>query len=57
MKVFTIESTVMGFKNALWTMQRTMNEVLDYLRGKGVEVYIDYMVIHAVYGMRHDELF
>jgi hypothetical protein len=34
-----------------------MNGVLDYLRGKGVEVYIDDIVIHAVDGMRHEELF
>jgi hypothetical protein len=47
---------VMGFKNAPQIMQRTMNNILDDLRGRGVEVYMDDVVIHSKEDKEHDIL-
>jgi hypothetical protein len=47
---------VMGFKNAPQIMQRTMNNILDGLRGRGVEVYMDDVVIHSKEDKEHDIL-
>ncbi|KAF9760821.1 Retrovirus-related Pol polyprotein from transposon [Nosema granulosis] len=46
-RVYGWNSMVMGFKNSPHIMQRVMNNVLDEFRGKGVEVYMDDIVVHA----------
>ncbi|KAF9761710.1 Retrovirus-related Pol polyprotein from transposon [Nosema granulosis] len=45
---------VMGFKNLPHIIQRVMNNVLDYLRGKGVEVYMDDIVVYEKDFTSHD---
>ena len=37
-------------------MQRLMNGIFDNLRGKGVEVYIDDIVVHGKTELEHDRL-
>ncbi|KAF9761623.1 Polyprotein P3 [Nosema granulosis] len=46
-RVYEWNGMVMGLKNSPHIMQRVMNNVLDEFRGKGVEVYMDDIVIHA----------
>ncbi|KAF9758257.1 Retrovirus-related Pol polyprotein from transposon gypsy [Nosema granulosis] len=55
--VYEWNSMVMGFKNSPQIMQKTMNGILEEFRGKGVEVYMDDVVIHAKDGTKHDDLF
>ncbi|KAF9761669.1 Polyprotein P3 [Nosema granulosis] len=55
-RVYEWNSMVMGFKNSLHIMQRVTNNVLDEYRGKGLEVYMDDIVIHAKDTNVHDEL-
>jgi hypothetical protein len=55
-RVYEWNSMVMGFKNAPHIMQRVMNNVLDEFRGKGVEVYMDDIVIHSKDANGHDLL-
>lgn len=46
----------MGYKNSPQIMQRVMNRILGDLRGKGVEVYMDDIVVHAKQAEEHDRL-
>lgn len=46
-RVYEWNSMVMGFKNSPQVLQRIMNTIFDDLIGKGVEVYMDDVVIHA----------
>ncbi|KAF9760991.1 Transposon Tf2-9 polyprotein [Nosema granulosis] len=55
-RVFEWNNMVMGFKNAPHLMQRVMNNALDELRGRGVEVYMGDIVVHAKSERDHDEL-
>lgn len=51
-----MESMIMGFKNSPRILQRIMNRILgDFIR-KGVEVYLDDIVIHAASREDHDKL-
>lgn len=54
-RVYEWNCMVMGFKNAPQIMQRVMNRVLDGLRGEGVEVYMDDIVVHGRSLQEHDE--
>lgn len=54
--VYEWNSMVMGFKNSPQILQRIMNTLLGDLRGKGVEAYMDDIVVHARSMERHDEL-
>ncbi|KAF9756151.1 Retrovirus-related Pol polyprotein from transposon 17.6, partial [Nosema granulosis] len=53
-RVYEWNSMVMGYKNSPHIMQRVMNNVLDELRGKGVEIYMDDIVVHAKDARTHD---
>lgn len=55
-KVYEWCGMVMGFKNAPMIFQRVINKVLEDFLGKGVEVYLDDVVIHAKTIEEHDEL-
>ncbi|KAF9743552.1 Polyprotein P3, partial [Nosema granulosis] len=55
-RVYEWNIMVMGFENSPHIMQRVMNNVLNRYRGKGVEVYMDDIVIHAKDTNVHDEL-
>lgn len=54
--VFEWNGMVMGFKNAPLILQRVMDKILGDLRGKGVEVYMDDIVIHAKTQEEHNRL-
>lgn len=43
-----------GFKNSPQILQRVMNSILSEFRGNGVEVYMDYIVVHAKTIRDHD---
>lgn len=47
---------VMGYKNSPQIMQRVMNKIIGELRGKGVEVYMDDIIIHAKEREKHNWL-
>lgn len=47
---------VMGYKNAPQIMQRVMNSIFAGIRGKGVEVYMDDIVVHSKEKGDHDIL-
>jgi hypothetical protein len=47
---------VMGYKNDPVMFQRIMNTILDDVIGKGVEVYLDDVLIHARNIREHDRL-
>ena len=55
-RVYEWNGMVMGFKNAPQILQRVMNEILGDLYGKGVEVYMDDIVIHTKEKRQHYEL-
>ncbi len=55
-EVFEWNSMVMGFKNSPQIMQRVMSKILGNMKGKGVEVYMDDIVIHAKRRLDHDSL-
>lgn len=46
----------MGFKNVPMIFQRVMNKILGNMIGKGVEVYMDDIVIHAKEHKVNDKL-
>lgn len=46
----------MGFKNAPQILQRVLNKIFGDLKGKGVEIYMDDIVVHANEGKEHDKL-
>lgn len=46
----------MGFKNAPMIFQRIMNTVLEEFIGRGVEVYLDDLLVHAPTKEEHDTL-
>jgi hypothetical protein len=48
-------SMIMGFKNLLQIMRRVMNRILGEYRDRGVEVYINDIVIHDKIINEHDE--
>ena len=54
--VYEWNSMVMGFKNSPQIMQKTMNKILEGIRGNGVEVYMDDIVIHGNSSDKHDKL-
>lgn len=45
--VYEWNSMVMGFKNSPQMLQRVMNVILGDLGGKGVEAYMDDIVVHG----------
>ena len=55
-RVYEWNSMVMGFKNAPQIMQRVINRILEDIRGQGVVVYMDDIVIHAGKVTDHDRL-
>ena len=55
-QVYEWNSMVMGFKNSPQILQRVMNKIFADHKGKGIEVYIDDIVIHAQTERMHDEL-
>lgn len=55
-RVFEWNSMVMGFKNSPQIMQRLMNRIFDDLRGNGVEIYMDDIIIHTKSINRHERL-
>ncbi|KAI5151978.1 hypothetical protein ENBRE01_2475 [Enteropsectra breve] len=55
-KVFEWNSMTMGFKNAPQMLQRIMNKIMEGIRGNGVEIYMDDIVIHAEKEKDHDIL-
>lgn len=55
-RIYEWNGMVMGFKNAPQILQRVMNEILSDMYGKGVEVYMDDIVIHSKNKERHYEL-
>lgn len=54
--VYEWNSMVMGFKNSPQILQRVMNRVLEGLRGNGVEVYMDDIVVQAEMAYEHERL-
>lgn len=46
----------MGFKNSLQILQRIMDRIFRDLRGKGIEIYMDDIVIYSKDLSEHDEL-
>lgn len=55
-KVYEWNSMVMGFKNSLQILQRIMDRIFRDLRGKGIEIYMDDIVIYSKDLSEHDEL-
>jgi hypothetical protein len=47
---------VMGYKNAPMLFQRIINKALSGLISKGVEVYLDEVLVYAKTKERHDTL-
>lgn len=54
--VYEWNGMVMGYKNTLQIMQRTMNKMLRDLISKGTEVYLDDIVIHGKTEQDHDRI-
>jgi Reverse transcriptase (RNA-dependent DNA polymerase) len=55
-RIYEWNSMVMGYKNSPHILQRVMNRMLGDLKGKGVEVYMDDIVVHAREEEEHDGL-
>jgi Reverse transcriptase (RNA-dependent DNA polymerase) len=55
-KVYEWNGMVMGYKNAPMVFQRIMNTVLSDYIGKGIEIYLDDIIIHANNIENHDYL-
>lgn len=55
-KVFEFNSMVMGFKNSPQILTRIMSKVFDGMIGKGVEVYMDDIIIYAKSEKEHDKI-
>lgn len=55
-RIYEWNSMVMGYKNAPQIMHRVMNGILGEMKGNGVEVYMDDIVIHGRTEWEHDEL-
>ena len=47
---------VMGFKNTPQILQRVMSQILGFMKGKGVEVYMDDIIVHAKGIIEHNRL-
>ncbi|WUR03409.1 reverse transcriptase [Vairimorpha necatrix] len=56
-KVYEWNSVVMGLKNSPQIMQRIMIKIFEKYLGRGIEVYMDDIVIHAKTREEHDKLF
>ena len=54
--VYEWTSMVMGFMNSPQILQRVMNTIFGDLRGKGVEAYMDDIVVHGESKEEHDRL-
>lgn len=55
-KVYEWNSMVMGYKNSPQILQRIMNTVFEEYLGRGIEVYMDDIVIHGKTKDEHDKL-
>jgi hypothetical protein len=55
-RVYEWNSMVMGFKNAPQILQRVMTKILHEFRNKGVEIYMDDIVVHAKTKDAHNKL-
>jgi hypothetical protein len=55
-KVYEWNSMVMGFKNSPQILQRIMNGIFEKFIGKGIEIYMDDIVIHSKTREGHDKL-
>lgn len=55
-KVYEWNGMVMGYKNAPMIFQRIMNKIMSEYIGKGVEIYLDDIVIHSSSIEEHDRL-
>ena len=51
-QVYKWNSMVMGYKNSPQILQRIMDNIFRDLRGKGVEIYIDDIVIYGKMGRK-----
>lgn len=47
---------VMGYKNSKQILQRIMNTVFEEYLGRGIEDYMNYIVIHGKTKNEHDRL-
>lgn len=54
--VYEFNGMVMGFKNSPMILQRIMTVILSDLLGKGVECYLDDIIIHSVDRVSHQKL-
>lgn len=55
-RIYEFNSMVMGYKNAPMILQRVMMKILNDYVGRGVEIYLDDIVIHAKTREEHDKL-
>ncbi len=55
-KVYEWNSMVMGFKNSPQILQRIMNNIFEKFIGKGIEIYMDDIVVHSKTREEHDWL-
>lgn len=55
-KVYEWNGMVMGYKNALMIFKRIIYKIVGVYIGKGVEVYLDDIVIHSKFIEEHDRL-
>jgi Reverse transcriptase (RNA-dependent DNA polymerase) len=56
-KLYGWNYMVMDFKNSPQVLQRVMNVILENFRGKGIEVYMNDIVVHAQTVEQHDRMF
>lgn len=55
-RIYEWNSMVMGYKNSPQILQRVINKVLEGELGKGVEAYLDDIIIHANTLSEHNKL-
>lgn len=55
-QIYEWNSMIMGFKNSLQIFQRVMSQILGFMKGKGVEVYMDDIIVHAKGIIEHNRL-
>ncbi|KAF9750338.1 Retrovirus-related Pol polyprotein from transposon, partial [Nosema granulosis] len=55
-KAYEWNSMVMGYKNSPHVLQRVMDKIFEDYRGKGIEIYMDDIVIHSESRKGHDKL-
>lgn len=55
-KIYEWNSMVMGYKNSPQILQRIMDRIFSDLKGKGVDIYMDDIVVYSKTVEGHDEL-